>query len=71
LSRTLGVPLFQEQAMEIAIVAAGFTPGEADQLRRSSMASFKANGKLHMYEKKMVDGMMARGYDGRFFTAGI
>lgn len=65
LGRTLGVPLFQEQAMEIAIVAAGFTPAEADQLRRS-MASFKANGKLHMYEKKMVDGMMARGYEEDF-----
>jgi error-prone DNA polymerase len=51
--------------MEIAIVAAGFTPAEADQLRRS-MASFKANGKLHMYEKKMVDGMMARGYEEDF-----
>ncbi|MCU1441745.1 MAG: dnaE [Rhodoglobus sp.] len=65
LSRTLGIPLFQEQAMEIAIVAAGFTPAEADQLRRS-MASFKANGKLHLYEKKMVDGMMARGYEEDF-----
>jgi len=65
LSRTLGVPLFQEQAMEIAIVAAGFTPAEADQLRRS-MASFKANGKLHLYEKKMVDGMVARGYEEDF-----
>src|SRR5471032_1021479 len=65
LSRTLGVPLFQEQAMEIAIVAAGFTPAEADQLRRS-MASFKANGKLHLYEKKMVDGMVKRGYEEGF-----
>jgi error-prone DNA polymerase len=65
LGRTLGVPLFQEQAMEIAIVAAGFTPAEADQLRRS-MASFKANGKLHMYEKKLVDGMVARGYEEEF-----
>jgi error-prone DNA polymerase len=65
LGRTLGVPLFQEQAMEIAIVAAGFTPAEADQLRRS-MASFKANGKLHMYEKKLVDGMVARGYEEDF-----
>jgi len=65
LGRTLGVPLFQEQAMEIAIVAAGFTPAEADQLRRS-MASFKANGKLHMYEKKLVDGMLARGYEEDF-----
>ncbi|MFD2326912.1 error-prone DNA polymerase [Mucilaginibacter galii] len=65
LGRTLGVPLFQEQAMEIAIVAAGFSPAEADQLRRS-MASFKANGKLHMYEKKMVEGMLARGYEEEF-----
>ncbi|RWY54375.1 DNA polymerase III subunit alpha [Mucilaginibacter gilvus] len=65
LSRTLGVPLFQEQAMEIAIVAAGFTPGEADQLRRS-MASFKANGKLKHYEDKMVAGMMARDYEEDF-----
>jgi error-prone DNA polymerase len=65
LSRTLGVPLFQEQAMEIAIVAGGFTPAEADQLRRS-MASFKANGKLHLYEKKLVDGMLARGYEEDF-----
>ncbi|RVU02062.1 DNA polymerase III subunit alpha [Mucilaginibacter limnophilus] len=65
LKRTLGVPLFQEQAMEIAIVAAGFTPGEADQLRRS-MASFKANGKLHIYEKKLVEGMTARGYEEAF-----
>ncbi|TSD66403.1 DNA polymerase III subunit alpha [Inquilinus sp. KBS0705] len=65
LGRTLGVPLFQEQAMEIAIVAAGFTPAEADELRRS-MASFKANGKLGLYEKKMVDGMVARGYEEGF-----
>lgn len=65
LGRTLGVPLFQEQAMEIAIVAAGFTPAEADQLRRS-MATFKANGKLHLYEKKLVEGMVARGYEEDF-----
>jgi error-prone DNA polymerase len=65
LGRTLGVPLFQEQAMEIAIVAAGFTPAEADELRRS-MASFKANGKLGLYEKKLVDGMVARGYEEDF-----
>ncbi|WP_118975758.1 error-prone DNA polymerase [Taibaiella koreensis] len=65
LGRTLGVPLFQEQAMEIAIVAAGFTPAEADQLRRS-MASFKANGKLHLYETKLVNGMVARGYEEDF-----
>lgn len=65
LKRTLGIPLFQEQAMEIAIVAAGFTPAEADELRRS-MATFKANGKLHLYEKKLVDGMVARGYEEDF-----
>ncbi len=65
LGRTLGVPLFQEQAMEIAIVAAGFTPAEADELRRS-MATFKANGKLYLYEKKLVDGMVARGYEKNF-----
>lgn len=61
LGRTLGVPLFQEQAMEIAIVAAGFTPAEADQLRRS-MATFKADGRISMFEKKLVDGMLAKGY---------
>ncbi|OOQ62284.1 error-prone DNA polymerase [Mucilaginibacter pedocola] len=65
LGRTKGVPLFQEQAMEIAIKAAGFTDAEADQLRRS-MASFKANGKLKHYEDKMVSGMTARGYDEDF-----
>ena len=61
LGRTLGVPLFQEQAMEIAIVAAGFTPAEADGLRRS-MATFKAKGLVSQYEKKLVDGMTAKGY---------
>ncbi|MFD0766023.1 error-prone DNA polymerase [Mucilaginibacter lutimaris] len=65
LKRTLGVPLFQEQAMEIAIVAAGFKPAEADELRRS-MASFKANGKLGLYEKKLVDGMKKKGYEEDF-----
>jgi error-prone DNA polymerase len=65
LGRTLGVPLFQEQAMEIAIVAAGFTPAEADQLRRS-MATFKANGQVSKFEKKLVDGMMAKGYEKDF-----
>ena len=65
LKRTLGVPLFQEQAMEIAIVAANFTPAEADELRRS-MASFKANGKLGLYEKKLVDGMKKKGYEEDF-----
>ncbi|ASU34210.1 error-prone DNA polymerase [Mucilaginibacter xinganensis] len=61
LGRTLGVPLFQEQAMEIAIVAAGFTPAEADQLRRS-MATFKAKGLVSQHRKKLVDGMMKKGY---------
>jgi error-prone DNA polymerase len=61
LGRTLGVPLFQEQAMKIAIVAAGFTPAEADGLRRS-MATFKAQGMVTKYEKKLIDGMMANGY---------
>ena len=51
LGRTLGVPLFQEQAMKIAIVAAGFTPAEADGLRRS-MATFKSNGLMNTYEQK-------------------
>ncbi len=61
LGRTLGVPLFQEQAMKIAIVAAGFTPAEADGLRRS-MATFKAHGLVTQYEKKLIDGMMKNGY---------
>jgi error-prone DNA polymerase len=65
LGRTLGVPLFQEQAMEIAIVAAGFTPAEADGLRRS-MATFKAKGLVSLFEKKLVDGMVANGYPEEF-----
>lgn len=65
LSRTLGVPLFQEQAMEIAIVAAGFTPEEADGLRRS-MATFKAKGKVSDWEKKLVSGMVQKGYEESF-----
>ncbi|MFC4873155.1 error-prone DNA polymerase [Negadavirga shengliensis] len=65
LGRTLGVPLFQEQAMEIAIVAAGFTPAEADGLRRS-MATFKAKGQVSQYEKKLVEGMKANGYTEAF-----
>lgn len=65
LGRTLGVPLFQEQAMEIAIVAAGFTPAEADGLRRS-MATFKAKGKVSWYREKLVGGMMKKGYTGEF-----
>ncbi|MDP4213691.1 MAG: error-prone DNA polymerase [Bacteroidota bacterium] len=61
LGRTLGVPLFQEQAMKIAIVAAGFTPSEADELRRS-MATFKAKGMVAQFEKKLISGMMQNGY---------
>src|SRR6187397_1701426 len=61
LKRTLGVPLFQEQAMKIAIVAAGFTPAEADELRRS-MATFKAKGMVSSFHEKLIKGMMQRGY---------
>jgi len=65
LGRTLGVPLFQEQAMEIAIVAAGFSPAEADGLRRS-MATFKAKGQVSYYREKLVGGMVKNGYDKEF-----
>ena len=61
LGRTLGVPLFQEQAMKIAIVAAGFTPTEADALRKS-MATFKAQGLVTKFRAKLVNGMMKNGY---------
>ncbi|HCP00516.1 MAG TPA: error-prone DNA polymerase, partial [Rhodospirillaceae bacterium] len=65
LGKTLGVPLFQEQAMKIAITAAGFTPGEADQLRRA-MATFRKTGTIHTFHTKMVDGMTERGYERSF-----
>ncbi len=65
LGRTLGVPLFQEQAMKIAIVAAGFTPAEADELRRS-MATFKAKGMVSRFEEKLVKGMTDRGYEREY-----
>ncbi|OQP56784.1 error-prone DNA polymerase [Niastella populi] len=65
LGRTLGVPLFQEQAMKIAIVAAGFTPAEADELRRS-MATFKAKGMVAKFREKLITGMTARGYNAEF-----
>jgi error-prone DNA polymerase len=65
LGRTFGVPLFQEQAMKIAIVAAGFTPDEANGLRRA-MATFRNVGSIHRYEAKMVEGMVRRGYDRDF-----
>jgi len=61
LGRTLGVPLFQEQAMKIAIVAAGFTPTEADALRKS-MATFKAQGLISKFEQKLIAGMIKKGY---------
>lgn len=61
LKRTLGVPLFQEQAMKIAIVGAGFTGAEADELRRS-MATFKAKGKVSAFEEKLTRGMLRNGY---------
>jgi error-prone DNA polymerase len=65
LNKTLGVPLFQEQAMKIAIVAAGFTPSEADQLRRA-MATFKRVGTIGTFQRKMIDGMIARKYERDF-----
>ncbi|MEJ1159850.1 error-prone DNA polymerase [Prosthecomicrobium sp. N25] len=65
LSKTLGVPLFQEQAMKIAIVAAGFTPAEADKLRRA-MATFKRVGTIGSFQEKMIRGMAERGYDPAF-----
>jgi len=68
LERTLGVPIFQEQAMQIAIVAAGFTPGEADQLRRA-MAAWKRKGGLEPFRDRLLDGMKARGYGDEFAAA--
>jgi len=65
LGKTLGVPLFQEQAMRIAMVAAGFTPDEADQLRRA-MATFRRAGVIEQFRDKMVQGMVARGYQRDF-----
>ena len=65
LSRTLGIPLFQEQVMQIAMVAAGYTPGEADQLRRS-MAAWKRHGGLEPHRERLLTGMRARGYADDF-----
>jgi error-prone DNA polymerase len=65
LGKTLGVPLFQEQAMKIAIVAGGFTPGEADKLRRA-MATFKRTGTIGTFKTKMIEGMVARKYPRDF-----
>jgi len=65
LQRTLGVPIFQEQVMALAVVAAGFTPGEADRLRRA-MAAWKRRGGLGPFEDKLIDGMRERGYSEDF-----
>jgi error-prone DNA polymerase len=65
LERTLGVPIFQEQVIKLAMVAAGFSPGEADRLRRS-MAAWKRHGGLGHFEQRLVDGMRARGYGDEF-----
>ena len=65
LKRTLGVPIFQEQVMQLAIVAAGFTPGEADRLRRA-MAAWKRRGGLAHFEQRLTQGMLDRGYSEAF-----
>lgn len=65
LQRTLGVPIFQEQVMQLAIDAAGFTPGEADQLRRA-MATWKHNGNLERFHERLLGGMLERGYTREF-----
>ena len=65
LHKTLGVPLFQEQAMRLAMVAAGFTPGEADQLRRA-MAAWRRPGVIEAFRTKLIDGMHAKGLDREF-----
>jgi error-prone DNA polymerase len=65
LERTLGVPLFQEQVMKLAVVAAGYTPGEADQLRRS-MAAWKRHGDIEQHRARITQGMLARGYTPQF-----
>ena len=65
LGKTLGVPLFQEQAMQVAIQCAGFTPGEADQLRRS-MATFKFTGGVSHFKDKLIEGMVDNGYEREF-----
>jgi error-prone DNA polymerase len=65
LEKTYGVPLFQEQAMQIAIVGAGFSPGEADKLRRA-MATFRNTGTIHTFREKFIAGMVVNGYEGAF-----
>jgi error-prone DNA polymerase len=65
LRKTMGVPIFQEQAMRLAVVAAGFTPGEADQLRRA-MAAWRRPGIIDQFQRKLIDGMQANGLDEEF-----
>ena len=65
LARTCGVPIFQEQVMQLAVVAADFTPGEADQLRRS-MAAWKRRGGVGRFEQKLIEGMLRNGYAPEF-----
>jgi error-prone DNA polymerase len=65
LEKTLGVPLFQEQAMKLVVVAAGFTPGEADQLRRA-MGAWRRTGVIEQFEQKLIQGMLSRGYTEEF-----
>jgi error-prone DNA polymerase len=65
LERTLGVPIFQEQVMQLAVVAAGFTPGEADRLRRL-MATWRKKGGIEALERRLVEGMLERGYAEEF-----
>lgn len=65
LQKTLGIPIFQEQAMKLAVVAAGFTPGEADQLRRA-MGAWRRRGVMEPFRQKLIAGMLSRGYDEDF-----
>ena len=65
LGKTLGIPLFQEQAMRLAVVAAGFTPGEADQLRRA-MGAWRRPGVIDQFRKKLIEGMLAKGFSQQF-----
>jgi error-prone DNA polymerase len=68
LGRTLGVPIFQEQVMQVCMIAAGFTPGEADQLRRA-MAAWRCDGHIDAFEQRIKQGMAERGYDAAFADA--
>ena len=70
LEKTLGVPLFQEQAMRLAIVAAGFTPGEADQLRRA-MGAWRRPGLIDHFHQRLIEGMRARGLPPEYRRGGV